>query len=115
METVTDDKLRNTRQWLLARRTELRERVRRVKDDLGRQREPLPKDAPDAAVVVENDEILAAIENAARSELGHIDHALGHLDAGMFGLCEICGAAIDAARLLAVPYTCRCRACARDA
>jgi len=115
METVTDDKLRKTREWLLARNAELRDRLRRVQENLRRQREPLPKDAPDAAIVVENDEILAAIDKAARSELERISHALGHLDAGMFGVCEICGAEIDEARLRVVPYTCRCRACARDA
>ena len=115
METVTDDNLRNAREWLLLRRAELSDRLRRVQDDLGRQREPLPKDAPDAAIVVENDEILAAIDNAARSELNRINHALGHLDAGLFGLCEICGAEIDLNRLRVVPYTCRCASCARDA
>ena len=79
--------------------------LRRVRQDLGRQREPLPQDAPDAAIVVENDEILAAIENAAYSELDRIEHALARLDAGVFGLCETCGAEIDEARLRAVPYT----------
>jgi DnaK suppressor protein len=115
METVTDDNLRSTRERLLQRGAELRDRLRRVQDDLGRKREPLPKDAPDAAIVVENDEILAAIYKAAGSELSHIDHALGHLDAGMFGLCEVCGAEIELDRLRVVPYTCRCRSCARDA
>ena len=115
MQTATDDRLRNTREWLLARGAELRDRLRRVKEDLGRQREPLPKDAPDAAIAVENDEILEAINKAARSELERIDHALEHLDAGMFGLCEICGAEIDDDRLRVVPYTCLCRTCARDA
>ena len=86
-----------------------------MQEDLGRQREPLPKDSADAAIVVENDEILAAIDKAARSELEHIDHALGHLDAGMFGMCETCGAEIDDDRLRVVPYTCRCRNCAWDA
>jgi len=115
MQTVTDDKLRNTREWLLVRGAELRDRLRRVQEDLGRQREPLPKDAPDAAIVIENDEILAAIDKAARSELEHVNHALEHLDAGMFGLCEICGAEIELDRLRVVPYTCRCRSCVRDA
>ena len=64
MQTATDDKLRNTREWLLARGEELRDRLRRVQEDLGRQREPLPKDAPDAAIVIENDEILAAVDKA---------------------------------------------------
>ena len=115
METITDDNLRYARDWLLQRGAELSDRLRRVQEDMGRQREPLPKDAPDAAIEVENDEILAAIDDAARSELNRINHALGCLDAGMFGHCEICGADIDVRRLRAVPYTCRCLPCARDA
>lgn len=115
MQIAIDDRYRNAREWLLARAAELQDRLRRIREDLGRKREPLPKDAPDAAIVFENDEILAAIDDAARSELNRIDHALGHLDAGMFGVCEACGSEIDDDRLRVVPYTCRCRACARDA
>ncbi len=79
------------------------------------KREPLPKDAPDAAIVIENDEILAAIEKAARSELEHIERALERLDEGVFGLCETCGAEIEDKRLKAVPYATQCRGCAGDA
>jgi len=114
-KTVADDKLRHAREWLLARGAELRERSRRARADLGRQREPLPKDAPDAAIVLENDEILAAVDKAARSELEHIARALQRLDDGVFGVCETCGAAIEDERLRAVPYATQCRACAREA
>jgi len=112
---MPDDKLRTAREWLLARGAELRDRSRRVQEDLGRKREPLPKDAPDAAIVMENDEILAAIEKAARSEIDHIECALERLDEGVFGLCETCGAEIEDKRLKAVPYATQCRGCARDA
>jgi len=114
MKSMAGDKLRNAREWLLARSAELRDRSHRVRADLGRQREPLPKDAPDAAMVLENDEILAAIEKAARSELEHIGRALDRLDEGVFGLCETCGAEIEDKRLKAVPYATQCRGCAGD-
>ena len=115
METITDDKLRSTREWLLARSAELRERVQPRPGGPGPAARTAAQDAPDAAIVVENDEILAAIDKAARSELEHIDHALEHLDAGMFGLCENCGAEIDDDRLRVVPYTADAATCARDA
>ena len=114
METPAYDKLRNSREWLLARGAELRDRLRRVQEDLGRQREPLPRDAPDAAIVVENDEILAAIEKAAQAEIERIELALERLDEGVFGLCETCGAEIEETRLHAVPYAAQCRGCARE-
>jgi DnaK suppressor protein len=114
MQNTAYDRLRNSREWLLARGAELQDRLRRVQQDLGRQREALPRDAPDAAIVVENDEILAAIEKAARAEIERIEIALARLDEGVFGLCETCGAEIEEARLRAVPYAAQCLGCARE-
>ena len=115
MNTRVDDNLKSARQWLLGRSAELRERVSRVHDDLRRQTTPLPRDAPDAAIVMENDEILRAIDETARSELSHINHALERVAAGTYGVCEGCGAMIDPERLRVVPYATHCRACAPDA
>lgn len=115
MKSMPDEKLRAVRQWLVVRSAELRDRVSRTENDLRRKAEPLPRDAPDAAITVENDEILVAIGETARAELHHIEHALERLDAGTFAKCEKCGQPIEAERLRAVPYTPDCRACAKDA
>ena len=115
MQTMIDDRLRGAREWLLARSTELRERVSRVQKDLRREATPLPRDAPDAAIVMENDEILRAIDETARSEIEQIAHALERIESGTYGLCEGCGADIDAARLRVVPYAAKCRDCAPEA
>ena len=40
-----------------------------------------------------------------------IDDALTKLAAGQYGLCEVCGQEISAARLSVVPYTTKCVAC----
>lgn len=115
MNITSDDQIRNTRQKLLARGAELRDRLQRVDRDLKREREPLPRDSADAAIVLENDEVLHAIKSSAEGELGRIELALKRLEDGTFALCEKCGAEIDAARLLAVPYASMCRNCAHDA
>jgi DnaK suppressor protein len=115
MKNLTDDRLREVRASLLARGAELRERMQRVDADLARKHAPLPKDAPDAAILVENDEILEAIKQAAHTELAHIDHALERLGAGTFAICEDCGGEVEAKRLAVVPYATRCGACAREA
>jgi RNA polymerase-binding transcription factor DksA len=115
MNQISDASLRAARKWLLTRSAELRARVKRTQDDLGRAVDPLPRDAPDAAIAVENDEILQAIGETARAELNHIAHALERLDAGTFGKCEQCGESIESERLRVVPYTTQCRACAKDA
>jgi RNA polymerase-binding transcription factor DksA len=114
MNVPSENQLRGEREKLLARSAELRERVERVQRDLARIREPLPRDSADAAIVVENDEVLQAIEQSATSELRSIERALQRLESGTFALCEKCGAEIDAERLAAVPYASHCRHCARD-
>jgi len=115
MNTISDDALRSARERLLARGAELRERVRRIESDLRRSAAPLPRDAPDAAIVLENDEILQAIDETARRELHLIDHALERLDVGTFAICEMCGEPIEAERRHIVPYATYCRECAKDA
>ncbi|HET9862128.1 MAG TPA: TraR/DksA family transcriptional regulator [Steroidobacteraceae bacterium] len=115
MDTAAlEERVRHVRQKLLDRGAELRDRIDRVRRDLRREREPLPRDSDDAAIVVENDEVLQAIEESATCELQRIQAALARLEEGVFTLCETCGAEIDAERLRVVPYATECRACARD-
>ena len=114
MKHVHDDATRTTRDWLLARAAQLRERLARVQADLRRETNPLPGDSADAAIVVENDEILAALEQATRRELGLIDTAMERLEHGLHSICETCGGKIEADRLRIVPYATQCVACAGE-
>jgi DnaK suppressor protein len=109
--THSDFGLEAIRERLVSRRNELNERIRRVHDDLGRTSTPLPRDFPDAAIVMENDEILQAVDEAAHSELAQIERATERLDAGTYGICEACGEKIEPERLRVVPYATTCRSC----
>jgi RNA polymerase-binding transcription factor DksA len=111
MNTLSDEELRVTRNQLIVRGDELRDRVRRVRLDLARVTHPVSKDSADAAFVVENDEILEAIEQSALSELSSIDLALERIEAGTFARCDECGGAIPAERLRLVPHATRCWDC----
>jgi RNA polymerase-binding transcription factor DksA len=110
----SDDGSGAIREWLVSRREELNERIRRVSADLGRALTPLPRDLPDAAIVMENDEILQAVNEAARAELAQIERASERVDAGTYGICETCGEKIEPERLRLVPYTITCRHCAPE-
>jgi len=114
MHIDKDEQLRAIRGRLLARSAELGERMHRVHDDLRRESVPLPRDAPDAAIVMENDEILKAVDEAARAEIAHIQHAVERLEAGTYGTCETCGEKIETERLRVVPYAVACRHCAPE-
>src|SRR5687768_9129710 len=104
----------DTRQRLERRRAALAARKGAAAAELSHRNEPLVADFDDAAVQTENDETLAAIAKAADEEIQAIDMALVRLQAGSFGVCEICGTQIAAARLAAVPYAVNCADCAEQ-
>jgi DnaK suppressor protein len=56
-----------------------------------------------------------AVLRALRSNLHDVDRALAKLDAGTYGTCERCGAAIGAERLEAIPWAMLCIDCKRKA
>jgi RNA polymerase-binding transcription factor DksA len=97
---------------LESRRAELQQRLSRVEVDRRHQAEPLEADFAEQAAQTGNDEVLGAIGDTLRAELGDIDAALVRLAAGHYGDCAACGKAIEAARLEAVPYALRCAHCA---
>jgi RNA polymerase-binding protein DksA len=65
----------------------------------------------DHAVTI--DENLVAAENEAEI-LEQVEQALERLEAGQYGLCQRCGAAIDPQRLRAIPYASNCVRCAGE-
>ncbi len=104
--------LNAVRDQLLKRKAELRNRTERADTDLRHERDPLSADFADQAVQRSNDEVLSAISDSARSELGQIDVALRRIDAGHYNTCAACGKVIAPERLRSVPYTDKCAACA---
>ncbi|MBC7752416.1 MAG: TraR/DksA C4-type zinc finger protein [Candidatus Saccharibacteria bacterium] len=50
-----------------------------------------------------------AVELAAKGELNQLSEALARLDAGKYGVCELCGEEIEAGRLEALPFATKCK------
>lgn len=46
--------------------------------------------------------------------LNQVEDALGRIDRGQYGICELCGKRISGARLNAVPYTTVCKECREE-
>ncbi|MCB0963423.1 MAG: TraR/DksA C4-type zinc finger protein [Acidimicrobiales bacterium] len=63
--------------------------------------------ADSAQVAAEKDENLA-LAATLKEQLADVTAALGRLDDGSYGRCEVCGAEIAAARLEAMPATRYC-------
>ncbi len=113
--TVEHDKaaLRDVRRALLDRRAALAGEIEAGVAIRGSKEGGNVMDSAElAADDVARDVLIAEIDRDA-SEVAAIDAALARLDAGTYGLCVDCGAAIDAARLERVPETARCTPCQR--
>lgn len=106
-----DDEFGEIRRRLLARREALQGRVRDIAAGAGRGR-PLDPDFEEQAIERQNEEVVEALDAAARHELTQIAAALSRLDQGEYGICAHCGEDIPVERLRAVPYADRCVNCA---
>ena len=97
---------------LLATRSELLDRVRRLDKDVHHREEPIPQDFAEQAVALENQEVLVALDEDARVELKQINRALQRLEEGVYGECATCGEAIASERLQAIAWATLCIDCA---
>lgn len=96
---------------LKALRAELVARHERLDGHLQHRDGPVSADAAEQAVERHNDDVVAALDDGVRHELLAIDAALERIDSGNFGICGICGQAIEPARLAAIPYATACVGC----
>ncbi len=67
---------------------------------------------PEGATVAFERQHLAALITQARAHLAAAEAALGKVDSGRYGICDICGDPIGAERLAARPASLTCVRCA---
>jgi DnaK suppressor protein len=102
-------------------RTRLETEKKRIQDDLDqlvvshplderREGSPFGKREEEATESMELEKRLA-LENRLKSLLAEVDRALQKLDAGTYGLCDVCNTQIDPARLEALPQAILCLSC----
>ncbi|MFM8394845.1 MAG: TraR/DksA family transcriptional regulator [Acidobacteriota bacterium] len=99
------------RDALVARHDELVARFDRVSRDLRHAEEPLDRILDEQSIELENDEVLAALTQSMRKEIGEIEETIDRLDHGEYGVCAECGELISLKRLEALPFTTRCIDC----
>jgi RNA polymerase-binding transcription factor DksA len=71
----------------------------------GGEGEPFDENFADSGQVAAEQGESRALAGQLRNELDEVERALAKLDAGTYGVCEICGNPIAAARLEAMPAT----------
>jgi len=94
---------------LQARQTALLTRIGGIGEELVSHQE---KDWEDMALQREGEEVLETLGLDAQAELRAIQAALGRIETGDYGRCQLCGAPISAARLDILPDTPFCKDCA---
>jgi len=97
------------RRRLEAERSRLQAEVGRLSLESGRvgYGNHMADDASDVFEQAKNLTLRRHLENL----LAEVNEALHRLDDGNHGICQMCGGAIDAARLQAVPYASLCLRC----
>ncbi len=95
---------------LLQKKEELTVRLERITANL---RRGYDADSKERAQQLEDSEVVDALGNEARAELGKISSALARMDSGEFGICNECGMPIDDGRINAYPYALECIECAK--
>ena len=68
---------------------------------------------PEGATLAFERQHVAALADAARTDLAEIEAALARLADGSYGVCQVCGARISAERLAARPAARTCVGCVR--
>ena len=103
-------------------REELRSRIRevlargtKIEGDLRREQNPLGGDWDDNAILLENDQVLEALDADNRARVAQLRAALARLEDGSYGRCVHCKGRIAKARLEAMPEVTICIDCAREA
>ena len=107
---MTEQDYTALREQLEAKKAELSARLQRVKENVRRGYHP---DSKERAKELEDSEVVDALGNEARMEIAKISEALSRIDSDEYGICDECGADIDAGRLEAHPYARKCIDCAR--
>lgn len=108
------DAILQMRQNLVKRRDALR---RALAGDLSSLKElgnQASGDVVDAALDSAQDEINSQLAEVESRELALIEKALDRMQAGLYGVCEMCSVKIPVARLNALPYATLCITCQRE-
>ena len=100
------------RKKLNARLDELLPQIGKIEAHIRHETDPLDKDSQERSQQLENEDVLEALDEAGRRELGQIRRALKRLDDGTYGTCDMCGETISRARLKALPAADHCIHCA---
>lgn len=101
------EQLEILRAKLLEEKEKLLERYRKKEDTQARIGEEVkePRDLEDIGQMTYAQELLDSLSSREIFIIKEIDHALGKMQVGTYGICEYCNEEIPFERLMAIPWT----------
>lgn len=90
----------------------LLERQSRLASHVGHRETPLSAKFSDQAAELENVETMMQLAAHVQQEITEVEIALARLQNGLYSVCDACNGDIAAERLVALPTTSYCSACA---
>ena len=112
--TAMAENLQQILQMLLAEIQRLKNEIA-MHARLARERESVGNDIGDDGMEIEQVSKNLALKSHLERLLAQIEAAVRRIEAGVYGLCERCGQAINPERLQVLPYATTCVSCARAA
>jgi DnaK suppressor protein len=108
------EKLERFREILLKKRSELIDEAGKTVDEMNVMGKDNFPDPVDRASMESDRSFDLRIRDRERKLISKVNEALERIDAGEFGVCEVCGEEIGEKRLEARPVTTLCIACKQE-
>ncbi len=108
---LTPQEMEDFRRELQARKAQILSNLESVQNKLTMMQTQEPKDEGDFAALAIETEIDGRIIEQQRAELNEIEIALGKIDAGTYGICEMCEEPIGKERLKVKNFARYCIVC----
>ncbi len=105
MSTLSKELIEKCRKKLIEAKADILNRVRESRNDLYNNEDSKGGDEGDQTSRALQESEFLSMHERLRKNLLEIEHALGRIEAGSFGICEETEEPIEADRLLAIPWT----------
>lgn len=112
--SMEKDKLEHFRDILLKKRAELIDEAGKTVDEMNVMGKDNFPDPVDRASMESDRSFDLRIRDRERKLIGKVNEALERIEAGTFGICEVCGEEIGEKRLEARPVTTYCIECKQE-
>lgn len=96
------------KQELLKLKEEYETRIDKIEDHIQNPQDSLNEHWEDQAISYRQNDMRKSLMGEARQSLIYVENALGRIENGTYGECEVCGKVIEEKRLEALPYATLC-------